>query len=281
MKLKQHRKQALSRALTLGLSLCLCTMPLASVFASNITFYDNYAEVGTGLYTDKWAATFAEKALAQGLIPASFPRDLREDINREEFATLLVMVYENYTSQVAPSSNTPIFTDTDNVYVTKAYKLGFITGRSSTEFDPTGLITREEAAVMVAKLLQTVNLSAFSYQLTMAELLESDRVPNALKSYMIQFLYYFMYYAPDGESDLPWYGIEYAHLYLPAIYRLMIDNNKYIYNDHNSISTWADESVYLCYTFDVMKGDDDGNFNPSHTIDVQSSLVLALQILGF
>lgn len=261
---------------------CLMGMSLQLSFnvqGSTIEFFDTYAEVGAGIYTDKWAATFAQKALSQGLIHSSYPRDLREHITREQFATLMVATYERFTGRAAEYSSSVIFTDTDNIMVKKAYRMGFVTGRTTEEFDPEGLITREEAAVMICKVLQTVNSSAFSQHMSVYELLQSPRVPDALKHYMIQFMYY-IELAPEFDEELPWYGPEYAYAFLPAIYRLMVENNKYIYQDHSTIADWATESVYLNYNFEIMKGDDDGNFNPQDFIDIQSSLVLAVQILG-
>lgn len=261
------------------LSLGLSSTTFAWSYTGGITYYDDYAMLNTGHILDTWAATYGREGLDHGLIADSFPLDLREDMNREEFATLLVLVYESFTGLWAPTSHQTSFTDTDSEYVKRAYALGLVSGYSETIFGANDPVTREEAAVMVGKLSEKLNYFAFSKPVTLHEIFYSKRIPSALKVQMLQFLYYFE--NDSGmEEMLPDYTYETAYLYIPVIYQNLRVTNDHRYGDHGEISSWAEESVYLAYDLELMRGDNNNCFNPKSSIDIQSSLVFALNIIG-
>ncbi|MBR2878478.1 MAG: S-layer homology domain-containing protein [Clostridia bacterium] len=111
-----------------------------------------------------WAQ--AELAVVRnlGIIPDSLSSaDLRENITREEFAAVAVKAY----GAMAEDGLTAVyvenpFVDTANEDVLIAYALGITTGVSATEFDPTALLNREQAATMLTRVFKKVTMPGWS-----------------------------------------------------------------------------------------------------------------------
>ena len=98
-----------------------------------------------------WAEPELETAFGHGLIPDSFFGDnLRTDITRAEFCELAVTLFEKLTGTTIPGRVT--FTDTNDVNVEKAAFIEVVNGVGNNKFDPNGLLTREQAATMLARL---------------------------------------------------------------------------------------------------------------------------------
>ncbi|MBQ8807767.1 MAG: S-layer homology domain-containing protein [Clostridia bacterium] len=112
------------------------------------------------LNTSDWAKVEAEEALSKDLIPFEMlSAVLKNDITREEFAVVAVKLYERITGKEADYSieNLP-FTDCSTKksytrYVAAAYKLGVTNGTSDTTFSPEAIITREQLATMLYRVL--------------------------------------------------------------------------------------------------------------------------------
>lgn len=99
-----------------------------------------------------WAVTELTKAKEKKLIPESLNgEDLTKKVNREEFAEISVRVYEALTEKTAAAAEVNPFTDTNNPEILKAYNLGITTGISENTFAPENNLTREQAAVMLAR----------------------------------------------------------------------------------------------------------------------------------
>lgn len=117
----------------------------------------------TGWIVDTWAEESFNKANASGLIssPNIFPVNLRENISRRRFAHIAVTLYELMSGQKAPeiTDTWKVSPFTDSLYdavVVQAYQLGIVNGTNAegTLFDPDGLVTREQAAVMLARVYE-------------------------------------------------------------------------------------------------------------------------------
>jgi hypothetical protein len=126
-----------------------------------------------------WAKEDVEKVIAGGYVPKHLQDNYQLPITREEFAELFVCAVfasfnkhnagydqeqrnywefykldvDNFLSKV---STTEYFIDTDSKYVTAANILGMMNGNENHRFNPTGLITREEAAVIIMNYAQTL-----------------------------------------------------------------------------------------------------------------------------
>lgn len=128
-----------------------------------------------------WAKEFVEDAIEKGYVPAHLQGKYQSPITREEFAELFVTavfaeVNDDYEKEDSITkkyvgfdkltvdvfldkvSTTESFTDTSNKYVKVANILGMVNGVGDGKFNPDGLITREQAAIMFVNYLQTVYL---------------------------------------------------------------------------------------------------------------------------
>ena len=90
----------------------------------------------------------AQRGIINGKSENSF--DPEATMTRAEFATIITR------GLGLPQKEAAVFSDVDKAdwfynYINTAYSYGIIKGVSDTEFDPNGTITRQEAAVMVAR----------------------------------------------------------------------------------------------------------------------------------
>lgn len=109
-----------------------------------------------------WARIEISKAATRNLVPYEFTNIYTQPITREQMTELIanwIVVSGNYANMDA------YMAATGNIYLTNTfvdcrwrtetidqlYALGIVTGKSDTEFDPDGLITRQEAAVMFTR----------------------------------------------------------------------------------------------------------------------------------
>lgn len=99
-----------------------------------------------------WAAAELKKAEEYSLIPPSLESaDVSKAITRSEFASLSVKLYEALGKTELKAAETNPFSDTADEQVLKAYAAGITTGTSDTTFEPDALLSREQAATMLAR----------------------------------------------------------------------------------------------------------------------------------
>ncbi len=112
---------------------------------------------------DAWANDFYTQAKGFGLLPTDgvLGSDYTVKITRAQFAALAVTTYERVLNTTIPTSTgDDTFADcTGNEYVAKAFNLGILSGynsadtRAGVSVGPNDPITREQAAVMLARLM--------------------------------------------------------------------------------------------------------------------------------
>ena len=107
----------------------------------------------------EWASESIMRAHSLGLIPQSlfaFPTftDYTLPITRTEFSALAVAFFETVTGKEITGSMS--FNDTNDINVQKMGYLGVVSGVGNGNFDPYNVITREQAAVMLANLAEAV-----------------------------------------------------------------------------------------------------------------------------
>lgn len=123
-----------------------------ATFVMSVPFKLSGATIPKG---SSWAAGEIEKAEALGLIPDSIKKaDLTKPITREEFAELVIKLYEKTTGVAATPASPNPFTDTKNPEILKAFKLGITTGTSKTTFAPKELTNREQVATMLSRAIR-------------------------------------------------------------------------------------------------------------------------------
>ncbi len=107
------------------------------------------------VYASEWAIDELKAVQEQSLISEVLDnRNYTEAISREEFAITMVKLYEKINGlKVSKPSNNP-FIDTDNDEILKAYSLGITNGTSTNTFSPNSLITRQEIATMLMRVVE-------------------------------------------------------------------------------------------------------------------------------
>jgi len=128
----------------------------------NTYLYSPYSGESTFI-ADSWAMEWLEKADAYDLIPDSLrDKDLKKNITRREFAAVSVKLYEKLTD----TKSTPIavnpFSDTNDVEVLKAYNIGITDGTGGGKFSPDLLLSREEAATMLTRVLKAAYIQSWT-----------------------------------------------------------------------------------------------------------------------
>ncbi len=106
-----------------------------------------------------WAASHIDAARTSWLPESHLFSFYQNNIRREEFAELVVRLYEALAGREAPLPQVNPFSDIDLLHVQKAAQLGIVTGRGGGLFDPFGLITRQEMATMYYRLLNALQIS--------------------------------------------------------------------------------------------------------------------------
>lgn len=124
-----------------------------------------------------WAVSEIEAAKNYNLTNDSILNDYKKNITREEFCELAVKLSEALSGRPADYSSYNFFSDTTNVDILKAYKLGIVKGVTVDRFEPLKKISRQEICVMIYRTLkasiQDINIdvsdvSAFSDQESIA-----------------------------------------------------------------------------------------------------------------
>ena len=116
---------------------------------------------------DAWANDFYVQSKGFGILPTDgvLGSDYTVKITRAQFAALAVTTYERALNTTIPTSTgDDTFADcTGNEYVAKAYNLGILAGynsadtRAGVSVGPNDLITREQAAVMLTRMMTEYN----------------------------------------------------------------------------------------------------------------------------
>lgn len=124
---------------------------------NNGKVYDAYGPLKTEINfatVSQWAAADIESANENRIIPNEFKdADMSKEISRLDFAAAAVKLYEKmYNIEAVPEKENP-FIDTNDKNALKAKKLGIIQGVSENEFAPNAMLTREEAAVILYRII--------------------------------------------------------------------------------------------------------------------------------
>lgn len=103
-----------------------------------------------------WAQSDVNLALNDDLIDdAILGKDYTNNITRLQFCSVAVKLAETLIGkELTPAAST--FTDTDNVYVLKAYAAGITTGTGNGAFSPDGTLTRAQMATFIYRTLRYV-----------------------------------------------------------------------------------------------------------------------------
>lgn len=124
----------------------------ASMFVSVI-------EDNVWINSSDWAVEELKDAYEEDLIPKIiYDKDYTDNITREQFAAISVKLYERISGKIIENVTYNPFIDTTNPEVLKAYYLGITNGVSETQFSPKTLITREQMATMINRVLAVCDI---------------------------------------------------------------------------------------------------------------------------
>lgn len=102
---------------------------------------------------ESWSQSIIESAAASGLIPEKFLSDCDKPLTRAEFCELAVGIYNKAVGDIYGKIS---FDDTDDSNVQEMCYLGVVNGIGNGKFNPDGNVTREQAAVMLARLAKAM-----------------------------------------------------------------------------------------------------------------------------
>ena len=101
-----------------------------------------------------WAHEGINSAFAYGLIPQNLQAQYTQATTRAEFAAFAVSLYEAVTGREI--TELAQFNDTTDINVQKMGGLGVVSGVGGGNFAPNDTLTREQAAVMLARLAYVI-----------------------------------------------------------------------------------------------------------------------------
>lgn len=119
-----------------------------------------------------WAESFLKSMLLEDLISDSVSDSnlFQQDITREEFAELMVIIYAKAEDESVDDYNSwNPFADTNNPMVAKAYNLGIVSGVGKDNlgrliYAPNNKVTRQEMAVMMVKVMSKTGINTYTNQ---------------------------------------------------------------------------------------------------------------------
>lgn len=98
-------------------------------------------------------------------LPNELNNNYTERITRKEACRVLVSLYTDISGKDI-SITSPFFSDTDDQYISVAYSVGLVKGKSKEIFDPNGYITREEFAMIACTLCNSLGYDTSSYSIS-------------------------------------------------------------------------------------------------------------------
>lgn len=127
------------------------------------------------VYASAWAIDELKAVQSQNLISKPLNnRNYTEYITREEFAITMVKLYEKINGLKVEIPRYNPFIDTDNEDVLKAYNIGITNGISENTFSPNSLITRQEIATMLRRVVDASGVYISANDLNVQELFADD-----------------------------------------------------------------------------------------------------------
>ena len=113
----------------------------------------SFAAVATN--AGKWAKPSIEFAYQQGLLTEADLQKAKSPMTRKDFCKMVMRFLNVITGKEWKAAGKTPFTDCDDADVTAAYELSIIGGTDPGIFEPNSTLTREQMAIMVARVMKT------------------------------------------------------------------------------------------------------------------------------
>lgn len=170
------------------------TLSQYTVMQSNKTFTD---------VETSWAKNDINELLSKGIVDEQVTFSPQDNISREEFTTWVTRAY-GLTDQNASAPFGDIQSGSEHYSeIASAFNQGIISGRSASEFDPEGTITRQEMAVILSNALEAYDNKRRNAKLTedLAELTDGAEVANWADDEMALMIELGLFEAEAGAID--------------------------------------------------------------------------------
>lgn len=134
----------------------------------------------------EWLAGSVEIALKHNLIPEALQSKYNQPLTRGEFSTLVARLYEKVKGEEIKERKK--FTDTKSADIEKVAGLGILSGVGNGKFNPNATITREQAAVVIQRLLDKLNYKFYmnpEYAWELEEIIIKD-YPSTVSSWAVE-----------------------------------------------------------------------------------------------
>ena len=128
-----------------------------------------------------WAKPEVDAAIAAGLVPEHLQKNYQTEVTRGEVAQMFINLIEKASGQtidafmtakgVSISNNA--FTDTNDRAVLAANALGIIKGVGNNRFDPYGVFTRGQIAVIINRVARVLGVNTDGYTHSFTDITEN------------------------------------------------------------------------------------------------------------
>ena len=140
---------------------------LSSIFVSLCLMISMGFQAYAASNYSQWAEEYITAAEEYKIITGSIAdSDLTEEITRENFCELAYLTINEISAEtkikITYTQRETSFYDTDNASVAALKRMGIISGKTSTKFDPDAFITREEAASILTRMVDYLGLTEFT-----------------------------------------------------------------------------------------------------------------------
>ncbi len=162
-------------------AMILSVVLLAGMLCTGAWAADSESLAGSSPIVSSWAEANVAQADDLGLIPSGLPADYTQPITRGQFCKLAVELYETVMDTTITGRAT--FTDTSDVNVQKMAYLKVINGYGDGTFGPNDLLTREQAAVILARLMDAMGITLSAEKTPFTDAVSSWAVTGVAQVY--------------------------------------------------------------------------------------------------
>ncbi len=108
-----------------------------------------------------WAQDGVNQALDNNLVDTSLMgNDYTKSITRLQFCSVAVKLAQELTGKSIKPADAKTFSDTDNIYVLKAYAAGITSGTGDGTFSPDATLDRQQMATFIYRTLQYIKANS-------------------------------------------------------------------------------------------------------------------------
>ncbi len=132
---------------------------LSNLDINENTYSDNADELAdemSGNIPGKWAQEDIKKAAYFGITQSGKYYRYRSSITREEFCELVYSTIKSVLNKSYTINTSFKYEDTDSETAVVLNRLGIVKGKTETKFAPNDFLTREEAATIIVRMINTL-----------------------------------------------------------------------------------------------------------------------------